>query len=228
MTPARPHKPTTAHTNQRSRPSLARRALPAIALTSASGFLLSVLDRPSTVVDAGSDASSTVGTVGTVGTIAIAPTAIGAAANTPAATAPAPPTPTEATASTQPTATDPAAQPDTTVAETTPATVATTVAPAPTCAVYNGPTVDTRWGPVQVQASVASDGTICWADAIVTPNSRSKSVQINNRAVPTLDSRAVAAQGTNFDGVSGATITTNGYQQSLQAILDAVTSGQVG
>ena len=81
---------------------------------------------------------------------------------------------------------------------------------------------------MQVQASVAPDGTICWADAIVTPDSKSKSVQINDRAVPVLDERAVAAQGTNFDGVSGATITSNGYKQSLQAILDAVASGQIG
>ena len=81
---------------------------------------------------------------------------------------------------------------------------------------------------MQVRASVAPDGTICWADAIVTPDSKSKSVQINNRAVPVLDERALTAQGTNFDGVSGATITSNGYKQSLQAILDAVASGQIG
>ena len=111
--------------------------------------------------------------------------------------------------------------------ETVPATVATTVPATPTCTTYNGPTVSTKWGPVQVQASVAVDGTICWSDAIVTPDSKNKSVQINDRAVPVLNDRAVAAQGTAFDGVSGATITANAYKQSLQAIIDAVVSGQV-
>jgi uncharacterized protein with FMN-binding domain len=45
-------------------------------------------------------------------------------------------------------------------------------------------------------------------------------VSINQRAVPTLDQRALAAGGTNFSGVSGATYTTNAYKKSLQAILD--------
>ena len=205
MTPQRP--PT------RSRPSLARRALPAIALTSASGFLLSVLDRPSTIVDAGSETSS-----GTGGTDVVS--------ITPAATATTAAPPDTAPAVTVPAETVPATV-ATTVAETAPATVATTVPAVPTCTTYNGPTVSTKWGPVQVQASVAPDGTICWSDAIVTPDSKSKSVQINNRAVPVLNERAVAAQGTAFDGISGATITADAYKQSLQAIIDAVVSGQV-
>jgi uncharacterized protein with FMN-binding domain len=176
-------------------------------LTSASGFLLSVLDHPSTVVDAGNE---------TTGGVSITPTA--PSTTSPAASDPA----TSASA-----ASEPAAVPATT-ATTTPETVASTVPAAPQCTTYNGPTVTTKWGPVQVQASVAADGTICWSDAPVTPDSKRKSVQINDRAVPVLDARAVASQGTNFDGVSGATVTTNGYKQSLQAILDAVASGQVG
>ena len=38
---------------------------------------------------------------------------------------------------------------------------------------------------------------------------------------PILDANALAAQGTNFDGVSGATVTSNGYKQSLQSAIDA-------
>ena len=169
----------------RPRASLARRALPAIVLTSASGFLLTVLDHPSTTVDAGDDSTSTQ----TAGGVTVTPT------------------PTTAESAT-----------------TAPATVPA----APTCSTYNGPTVTTKWGPVQVQAAVAADGTICWSDAPVTPDSKNKSVQINDRAVPVLNERAVSAQSTSFDGVSGATITANAYKQSLQAILDAVASGQVG
>ncbi|MCX6520543.1 MAG: FMN-binding protein [Actinobacteria bacterium] len=210
-----PQRPAT-----RSRPSLARRALPAIALTSASGFLLSVLDRPSTIVDAGSETTSDTGSTGVVSIMPASPAA--APASTTAATSPTTPATTPATVPATVATTVPE-----TVPATTPPTVATTVPATPTCTTYNGPTISTKWGPVEVQASVAADGTICWADAIVTPDSKSKSVQINNRAVPVLDDRAVAAQGTAFDGVSGATITSNAYKQSLQAIIDAVVSGQV-
>ncbi len=215
MTPQRPPQ----RPQNRSRPSLARRALPAIALTSASGFLLSVLDRPSTIVDAGSETSSD---AGGIGVISITPTSPASPAAAPTTVA----TPATTPATTASSETVPATV-ATTVPETTPPTVATTVPAPPTCATYNGPTVRTKWGPVEVQASVAADGTICWSDAIVTPDSKSKSVQINNRAVPVLDERAVAAQGSAFDGVSGATITSNAYKQSLQAIIDAVVSGQV-
>ncbi len=216
MTPRRPRA--------RQHPSLARRALPAIALTSASGFLLSVLDRPSTIVDAGSDASESVGGVSiTPATVSLTTVSI----STVSISTPTTPAATESTtAQTAPAANVPATT--ATTATTAPATVATTVAPVPTCTTYNGPTVNTKWGPVQVQASVAADGTICWSDAPITPDSKSKSVQINDRAVPVLNERAVVAQGTNFDGISGATITANAYKQSLQAILDAVASGQVG
>ncbi len=218
------------HLSRRPRPSLARRALPAIVLTSASGFLLSALDHPSTVVDAGNqDASNTGGSAAGVSIIpATAATPVSAAtipvaSDTASSTSADAPLITESAPDTAPAETMPA---ETMPAET--ASAASTVPAAPVCTTYDGPTTNTRWGPVQVQASVAPDGTICWADAIVTPDSRSKSVQINRRAVPVFDERAVAAQGTSFDGVSGATITSNGYKQSLQAILDAVASGQIG
>jgi uncharacterized protein with FMN-binding domain len=199
------------------RPSLARRALPALALTGASGFLLNTLDHPSAVVDAVStDQGITAvpdpadGTADTAGTVA------GSMSPAPSAATPATTTASNSTAS------------NSTAAASTAATVASTVPATPTCTTYTGPSVSTKWGPVQVQAAVAADGTICSVDAIVTPDSKSKSVAINNRAVPVLNERVVAAQGTDVDGISGATITVNAYRESLQAILDAVAAGSVG
>ncbi len=84
----------------------------------------------------------------------------------------------------------------------------------------DGPVEDTRWGPVQVEVVRRADGTICKADAIQTPHDRSRSLRINQVAVPILNESAVAAGNANFQGVSGATITSDGYQQSLQAILN--------
>ena len=195
-------------------PGIGRRALPALALTGASGVLLLVLDHPS-----GSDASAA--DVAASAAVTAVPTTLPPASSIPPSSA-APTTSNDSTGSTAASTAATAVAP--TVAPT--AAPTSTVPPAPAasaeCGVVDGPTVQTKWGPVQVEASVAANGTICAADAIVTPNDRSKSVRINDRAVPVLDQRAVEAQNTVFQGVSGATITSNAYKQSLQAILDSV------
>lgn len=94
--------------------------------------------------------------------------------------------------------------------------------PSLPCVDMIGPPVLTPTGRMQVEASVTADGQICTVDAIVTPSDHGKSVRINDRAVPVLNENAMAAQSTVFNGVSGATITSNAYKQSLQAILDSL------
>jgi uncharacterized protein with FMN-binding domain len=84
----------------------------------------------------------------------------------------------------------------------------------------DGPTVQTRWGPVQVAARVA-DGQVCEVAAQVWPDGDGRSVQINAYAIPELDAMA-SEQGTSFDAISGATVTSEGYRQSLQALLDSL------
>ena len=84
------------------------------------------------------------------------------------------------------------------------------------------PTIDTRWGPVQVEAVVSSSGQICDVDAIQSPNDHGRSVRINQQALPILHDEVMDAQSARIDNVSGATITTRGYEQSLQSILDGV------
>ena len=86
----------------------------------------------------------------------------------------------------------------------------------------DGPVIDTRWGPVQVEAVISSSGQICNVDAIQYPNSHRRSQVINNQALPILHKEVMAAQSLNINGVSGATITSVGYARSLQAILDKV------
>jgi uncharacterized protein with FMN-binding domain len=82
-----------------------------------------------------------------------------------------------------------------------------------------GPVVATQWGPVQV-AAVVANGQLCDVRTIQVPEDRSRSELINDRAVPVLRERALAAQGAAIDNVSGATITTDAYKRSLQAVLD--------
>jgi uncharacterized protein with FMN-binding domain len=86
----------------------------------------------------------------------------------------------------------------------------------------DGATVDTRWGPVQVEAVVSATGQICDVDAIQSPDAHRKSVRINDNALPVLHTQVMTAQSADINGVSGATITSRGYALSLQSILDSV------
>jgi uncharacterized protein with FMN-binding domain len=82
-----------------------------------------------------------------------------------------------------------------------------------------GNSVDTRWGPVQVQITVGN-GRITAAQAVVYPQSNGRDQEINSYAVPKLNAEAVSASSANIDMVSGATYTSQGYLSSLQSALD--------
>lgn len=84
---------------------------------------------------------------------------------------------------------------------------------------YVGDPIGTRYGNVQVQILVAN-GKITSASVLQVPNRDRKDVQINNRAVPILNQPVVSAQSADIDMVSGATVTSMAYIQSLQSALD--------
>ncbi|MFI6249455.1 FMN-binding protein [Streptomyces sp. NPDC051016] len=83
-----------------------------------------------------------------------------------------------------------------------------------------GDTVQTRWGPVQVKVTIKG-GRITDVTAVQYPTENPRDQQINSYAVPQLRSEALAAQSADIDTVSGATYTSDGYQQSLQSALDS-------
>ena len=85
---------------------------------------------------------------------------------------------------------------------------------------FKGTTVQTRFGPVQVQITVAN-GKITDVAALQLTNTDGKSIQISNRAAPLLRSKVLAAQSADVQTVSGATITSDAYLTSLQAAIDA-------
>jgi uncharacterized protein with FMN-binding domain len=85
---------------------------------------------------------------------------------------------------------------------------------------YKGTAVQTRFGPVQVQITVAN-GKITDVTALQLTNTDGKSVQISNRAAPLLRSEALAAQSASIKTISGATVTSSAYLTSLQAAIDA-------
>lgn len=82
-----------------------------------------------------------------------------------------------------------------------------------------GDTAQTRWGPVQVAITVAG-GSITAVDVPVYPNGNGRDQEINSYALPQLIQETLDQQGANIDMVSGATVTSDGYLQSLQSALD--------
>lgn len=93
------------------------------------------------------------------------------------------------------------------------------VAPRPATSRYIGDTAQTQWGPVQVRITVRN-GRITGATAVQYPNGNGNDQVINSYALPVLSQEAVAAQSAQIDLVSGATVTSVGYVQSLQSALD--------
>ncbi|HTJ38680.1 MAG TPA: FMN-binding protein [Dactylosporangium sp.] len=85
---------------------------------------------------------------------------------------------------------------------------------------YDGSVAQTRWGPVQVRITV-DGGKITDVTAVTYPKGNRRDQEINAYALPQLRTEVLQAQSADIDSVSGATVTSDGYRQSLQAALDA-------
>jgi uncharacterized protein with FMN-binding domain len=90
----------------------------------------------------------------------------------------------------------------------------------PTRRSVTGALVSTPYGTVQVKA-VLVGARLKDVVAVKLTDSSSTSERISGRAEPVLRQEAVSAQSARIDSVSGATFTSEGYKQSLQAALDA-------
>jgi uncharacterized protein with FMN-binding domain len=86
-------------------------------------------------------------------------------------------------------------------------------------ATFTGDVADTRWGPVQVRVTIQG-GRITSAEAVQYPDENRRDVQINGEALPILSRQVVQEQSAVIDTVSGATVTSDGYRQSLQSAID--------
>lgn len=82
-----------------------------------------------------------------------------------------------------------------------------------------GSVAQTQWGPVQVQLTVTGS-KITGVSVIQYPNGNPKDAEINGYALPILTRETISAQSATIDMVSGATVTSGGYLQSLQSALD--------
>lgn len=100
----------------------------------------------------------------------------------------------------------------TTTGSTTPTPVAKSVT-------ATGDAVFVQYGYVQLKVT-AKAGKITKIVALQLPDQDGRSISISNAAGPMLKEQALTAQSANIAGVSGATFTSGGYQQSLQSALD--------
>ncbi len=99
------------------------------------------------------------------------------------------------------------------------AAVATTKATRSGTDTYTGSAITTRYGTAQVKVTV-ENGKITNIVAVALPSDEPKSVAISTQAEPTLKQEALTKQSAAIDAVTGATITSAGYEASLQSALD--------
>ena len=85
---------------------------------------------------------------------------------------------------------------------------------------HTGVAADTRWGPDKVRITVQG-GKITASGAVQYPRGNGRDAQINGFA-PVLNQEVLQQQSASIDTVSGATVTSDGYLQSLQSAIDQV------
>lgn len=87
---------------------------------------------------------------------------------------------------------------------------------------FVGKSAGTIWGEVQVK-TVIRDGAITDVQVLQYPSHRRRSALISDWALPILRSEAIRAQSAQVDRVSQASITAEGFQQSLASALRQAT-----
>jgi uncharacterized protein with FMN-binding domain len=109
----------------------------------------------------------------------------------------------------------------------TPGTKTPTTAPTPVAppqnnlpsGVFAGNTINTRWGPVQVEITV-KDGVVTAAKALRFPSGDQRSLSISQQAIPYLVQQTLGVvSAADVQGVSRASYTSDGWRSSLQSAL---------
>jgi uncharacterized protein with FMN-binding domain len=90
--------------------------------------------------------------------------------------------------------------------------------------VVAGPVFSTPFSAIQVGV-VMSHGTLAEVRTLILTGDGAHTQALNRRAEPILRRRALAAGSAKFDVVSGATYTSESYQESLQGAIDRARSG---
>lgn len=88
---------------------------------------------------------------------------------------------------------------------------------------FTGVAADAFYGNLQVQATI-SNGKLTNVQFPQWPNDRSRSVRINQQALPWLAQEAIQAQNAKVNVISGATDTSEAFSASLQSALSQAKS----
>jgi uncharacterized protein with FMN-binding domain len=119
------------------------------------------------------------------------------------------------------TSSPPASSAPSTVPTTTPTTVpSTTSSTVPsTTRSATGPQVNYNYGVLSVSVTVSGKRITNVGIASLDDGGNFRSQSIDQQSIPTLEQEAMQAQSANIQGVSGASYTSAGFEQSLQAAL---------
>jgi uncharacterized protein with FMN-binding domain len=104
---------------------------------------------------------------------------------------------------------------------TSPTTTTTTTTTTPTTATRTvvGTSVNYSYGTLAVSVTGSASHITNVSIASISDGGDSRSQSIDEYAIPLLESQALSAQSANIQGVSGASYTSAGFEQSLQSAL---------
>ncbi len=186
--------------SENQRPSLVRQIAPAAVLTAAGVAFVSLLDNPNETGSVSLDFNAIAGRA--------APTSL-----IPELEAPVVPAPEISTT----------LAPSPAMTVLAPATEPPAVQAAVACDgdLVASPTALFRWGGIQLQVHFTRSNAICDVAVLQYPADDSKSISINQRALPTYNAEVIAANSARISAVSGATDTWEAYTAALQAVIDS-------
>jgi uncharacterized protein with FMN-binding domain len=120
-----------------------------------------------------------------------------------------------------PTTVAPTTAAPTTAAPTTaaPTTAAPTTAAVVTARTATGGSVNYSYGVLSVAATVSGTKLVSVSIASIDDGGSFHSESIDQQAIPILEQEALQAQSASIQGVSGASYTSAGFEQSLQSAL---------
>jgi len=98
----------------------------------------------------------------------------------------------------------------------------TAKAPAGGTRTVAGPAVNYNYGVLSVSVTVSGGKIAKVGIASIDDGGMQRSQYIDQQAIPILEQEALQAQSANIQGVSGASYTSAGFQQSLQAALQTL------
>ena len=83
---------------------------------------------------------------------------------------------------------------------------------------YTGPVANAYYGNMQIQA-IVHGGKLSAIKVLQYPNTHGASIAINSQALPMLRDEVIAAQTANVNIISGATLSSEAFMQSLSGAL---------